>query len=503
MGLNVAQFVEEHARRTPERTALSFEGRAVTYGALWAEATRLAAALGRLGLAAGDRLALLMANRPEWIVAYEGALVAGLVPVPINPLLAPPEIARILADSGARALIVDDERRQLAATALARIAEPPPLIGVETELRDLGRDAGPAEPVDTRPDTTAVLLYTSGTTGLPKGVELTHLNILWNAQAFALDLLRLGPEDVCCCVLPLAHAYAHSCILGPFLYAGAAIALLPRFEPEAVLRALASDRATVFMGVPAMFWALLHADPPPGLDLSSLRACVSGGQALPAEIHVRFEARFGVRISEGFGLSEATASVTGNRFVGVRKLRSAGLPYWGVRLRIVDDRGRPLPPGERGEIWVRGPNVMKGYFRNPEATAAAIRDGWLRTGDIGHLDEDGFLFVVDRKKEMIIRGGYNVYPREVEEVLYAHKDVLEAAVVGTPDARLGEEIVAYVVARPGAHPNAEALLEHCRSALAAYKLPRRVRFVDTLPKGTTGKIDKKAIQAWAAEIASS
>ena len=212
---------------------------------------------------------------------------------------------------------------------------------------------------------------------------------------------------------------------------------------------------------------------------------------------MRFEARFGVRISEGFGLTEATASVTGNRFVGARKLRSAGRPYWGVRLRIVDDRGQPLPPGERGEIWVRGPNVMKGYFKNPGATAAAIQDGWLRTGDIGYLDEEGFLFVVDRKKEMIIRGGYNVYPREVEEALYAHKDVLEAAIVGTPDARLGEEIVAYVVVRPGARPSAEALLDHCRGALADYKLPRRICFVEALPKGTTGKIDKKVIRSWA------
>lgn len=496
MGLNVAQFVEEHALRAPDRVALRSEGRSVTYGALWDEATRHASALKRLGLAPGDRLALLMANRPEWVAAYHGAQAAGVIPVPINPLLAPPEVAHILADSGARALIVDAERRPLAAAALPQVAGPPRLVDAEAELANLVRSERPAPRVDSRPDATAVLLYTSGTTGRPKGVELTHFNILWNAQAFALDLLRLAPEDVGCCVLPLSHAYAHSCILGPFLYAGASIALLPRFEPEAVLHSLARERATVFMGVPTMFWALLYADLPSGLDLGGLRACVSGGQALPEEVHVSFEARFGVKISEGFGLTEATASVTGNRFVGVRKLRSAGLPYWGVRLRIVDDRGRSLPPGAHGEIWVRGPNVMKGYFQNAEATVAAIEDGWLRTGDIGYLDDDGFLFVVDRKKEMIIRGGYNVYPREIEEALYAHNDVLEAAVVGRPDPRLGEEVVAYVVPRPGAAPSAEALLEHCRNALAAYKLPRWIRFVDALPKGTTGKVDKKVIRTW-------
>ena len=496
MGLNVAQLIEEHARARPTRPALHFGDRTLTYGALRDAAWRFGAGLRKLGLGPGDRVAILSANRPEVVVTYHAAHVAGLIPVLVNPLLALPEVTHVLADSGASAIVADHESFDLARSACRDAPDGVRLLA--TDAVNACEEPPLQDYAERRPDDTAVLIYTSGTTGRPKGVELTHFNVLWNAQAFALDLLRLTPDDVCCCALPLSHAYAHSCILGPFLYAGASIVLVPRFEPEAVFVTMARHGATVFMGVPTMFWALLASQPDPRLDLSRLRACVSGGQALPEEVHTRFVARFGVPISDGYGLTEATASVAGNRFGGVMKPRSAGPPYWGVTLRIVGDGGKHMPAGERGEIWVRGPNVMKGYFKNPDATAEVLVDGWLHTGDIGHVDADGYLFVVDRKKEMIIRGGYNVYPREVEEVLYAHPDVLEAAVVGAHDDRLGEEIVAYVVPKPGANPTISALCEHCRQGLASYKVPRRFELVTRLPKGPTGKIDKQAVRRWVA-----
>jgi long-chain acyl-CoA synthetase len=340
-------------------------------------------------------------------------------------------------------------------------------------------------------DDTAVILYTSGTTGTPKGAELTHANMRRNASVTATTLLALGPDDVVMGCLPLFHSFGQTCGLNAAVQSGACLTLISRFSAAQALRVIERDRVTVFEGVPTMYVGLLHeaADAP---DTSTLRLCVSGGAALPVEVLHGFESAFGTVILEGYGLSETSPVATFNRR-DRRKPGSIGLPIEGVELRLVGENGQPVPAGEVGEIAIRGHNVMKGYRQRPEETAAAISGGWFRTGDLARADEDGFYYIVDRKKDMIIRGGYNVYPREIEEVLYEHPAVLEAAVIGVPHPSLGEEIAAAVALRPGAAVTPEELRDWVKQRVAAYKYPRHVWLADSLPKGPTGKILKREI----------
>ena len=298
--------------------------------------------------------------------------------------------------------------------------------------------------------------------------------------------------------MPLSHVSGHTCALTAAMFAGASVTVMERFDSACVLDTIARDRITVFLGVPAMFWSLLDAPLPPGRDLSSLRACTSGGQALPEEVHRGFEQRFGVQIAEGYGLTEASPNITTNVY-GSARIGSVGRAVWGVAIRIVDESGAVVAPGERGEVIARGPGIMKGYFRNAEATASAIRSDWLYTGDIGRLDADGYLYIVDRKKDIIICGGYNIYPREVEEVLYAHPDVLEVALIGWPDAKLGEKPVAHVAPRPGRTLDPVALRLWCVERIAKYKVPREFRFIESLPRGATDKIDRLSLKRMAGE----
>ena len=287
-----------------------------------------------------------------------------------------------------------------------------------------------------------------------------------------------------------------------FLFAGAQIVLPDRFDAPAFLKTIHDEKITVFMGVPTMYWTLLKEELPAHYDLSSWKACVAGGQALPEEVHRRFEEKFNVRISEGFGMTEASPSIANCRLWNApRKLGSAGQPLFGVELRIVNDDGQDVPVGERGEIAISSPGLARGYFRQPELTVKTFRDGWLYSGDIGYLDEDGFLYVVDRKKEMIITGGYNVYPREIEEIAHSVEGIFEVAAIGVPDERLGERIVAFVVPLPGTGVSGQDFLDHCNNKLARYKVPREVRFVDTLPRNATGKIDRIKLRAMGANPA--
>ncbi|WP_309139948.1 AMP-binding protein [Micromonospora sp. 4G55] len=344
-------------------------------------------------------------------------------------------------------------------------------------------------------DDTAVLLYTSGTTGRPKGAELTHFQLYMNCTVGG-DLFGFRDDDIGLAVLPLFHVFGLSSVLNVAVRYGGTIVLVPRFEVGPVVDAIERHRCTIFSGVPTMYFALLQADLT-GRDLSSLRVGVSGGAAIPGEVIRSFEERFpGVVILEGYGLSETASTTTFNISAEQRKVLSIGKPIWGVQTRIVDDADRPLPPGPEhvGEIVVRGHNVMKGYYKNSEATAEAFRGGWFHTGDLAYADADGYLFIVDRKKDMIIRGGYNVYPREVEEVLYAHPAVVEAAVLGRPDAKLGEEVVAVLSVTPDAEVTPDDLVAYCRERLAAYKYPRQVRIVAELPKGPTGKLLKRELK---------
>lgn len=343
----------------------------------------------------------------------------------------------------------------------------------------------------------AVLLYTSGTTGKPKGAALTHGGLRHNTEANEVHVQRMTADDVVVGCLPLFHIFGQICTMSVAVCSGASLTLIPRFDPQTVLDAIVRDRATVFGGVPTMYAALLQH--PTDADVSTLRMCVSGGASLPVEVLRGFEERFGCAVLEGFGMSETSPVVTFNHLDRPRKAGSIGTPIKDVEVRLLDDKGQDVAPGEIGELAVRGPNLMKGYWNRPEETAIAIPDGWLRTGDLARRDEDGYLYIVDRKKDMIIRGGYNVYPREVEEVLHEHPAVALAAVVGVPHQELGEEIAAAVVLRPGAQATAEELREYVKERIAAYKYPRAVWLMDTLPMGPSGKILKRQISAPAAE----
>ena len=343
-----------------------------------------------------------------------------------------------------------------------------------------------------------MILYTSGTTGVPKGAELTHANLLRNAEVTAATLLAAGPGDVVMGCLPLFHSFGLTCGLNAAVLGGACLALLPRFDPGEALEIISREKVTIFEGVPTMYAALLHHPDRGQADVSSLRVCVSGGAALPLEILRGFEDAFGCPILEGYGLSETSPVASFNHPGRPRKPGSIGTPVAGVQMRVVDDAGAEVPQGEVGEVAIRGHNVMKGYWRDPDATAAAIPDGWFRTGDLARVDEDGYFYIVNRKKEMIIRGGYNVYPREIEEALYEHPGVAGAAVVGIPHESLGEEVGAAVALKPGASATPEELREFVRERVAAYKYPRQIWLVDQLPKGPTGKILRREVQPPAA-----
>jgi long-chain acyl-CoA synthetase len=338
-----------------------------------------------------------------------------------------------------------------------------------------------------------VILYTSGTTGTPKGAELTHANLRRNAD-LALGLFDLGSEAVTLGALPLFHSFGQTCGLNATIAAGGTLTLIPRFDPGKALEIIARDGVNVFQGVPTMYSAMLHCDSAESADTSSLTVCASGGAAMPVEVMRAFEEKFGAKILEGYGLSETSPVASFNHPDRERKAGSIGTPIDGVEMKVVDDDGNDVPQGEVGEIVIRGHNVMKGYWNKPEATEEAIRDGWFHTGDMAKVDEDGYFFIVDRKKDMIIRGGYNVYPREIEEVLYEHPAVREVAVVGVPDDSLGEEVGAAVALKEGQTVTEEELRDHAKEHVASYKYPRRIWFVDELPKGPTGKILKREIE---------
>lgn len=367
----------------------------------------------------------------------------------------------------------------------ARTARPPPRSPNSSGRR---RSAGrsPREGSDT-----AAIVFTSGTTGVPKGAELTHIQLYMNADIPG-RLFDVRADDVVLTILPMFHVFGMSSILNVAARFGCTLSLVPRFDARAALEAIQRDHVTIFEGVPTMFVAVLEHPELDRYDTSSLRVAISGGAAIPAHVLDAFEQRFGVIILEGYGLTETASTTTFNISAGERRAYSVGKPIWGTETQIWDERGNRLPPGREhvGELVTRGFHVMKGYHGQPEATAEAMAGGWLHTGDLGYVDEDGFFFIIDRKKELIIRGGYNVYPREVEEILYHHPAVAEAAVVGVPDARLGEEVAAYVSLKPGEPATRAELIAYCRDRLAAYKYPRYVEIRDALPKTANGKIAK-------------
>jgi long-chain acyl-CoA synthetase len=492
---NLALDLREAAQMYPGRPAIRLDEATLTYAQLDDLSARVAGWLrGAHNLRAGDRVGIMAPNVPHFPVFYYGVLRAGGIVVPMNPLLKAREVAHYLGDSGAR-LVIAWESAAEPAVAGAAAAGAEAVIISGPALTEAS--AWPSSPeVACRADEdTAVILYTSGTTGTPKGAELTHSNLHRNASVTATSLLSLEPDDVVMGCLPLFHSFGQTCGLNAAVLSGACLTLIPRFSPAAAISVIRRDRVTVFEGVPTMYVAMLgEAERGEGeTGTPSLRLCVSGGAALPVEVLHGFEKRFGTVILEGYGLSETSPVATFNR-AERRRPGSIGVPIEGVELTLVTAGGSEVTRlGEVGEIAIRGHNVMKGYWNRAEATEAAIRGGWFHTGDLARLDEDGFYYIVDRKKDMIIRGGYNVYPREVEEVLYEHPAVLEVAVIGIPHPSLGEEVGSAVSLRPGASTTPDELREYVSQRVAAYKYPRHVWLVDELPKGPTGKILKREV----------
>lgn len=483
------------ARDYPDRPALRCDALELTFSQFDAAAARVATFLEREGIAPGDRVGLMLSNTPAFAVAFYGILRRGAVAVPMNPLLKAREIEFYLTNTGAKALFATPAFAQEAAAGTAAAGAECWLTDDASLARmtaDLPEQESPVERADTD---TAVVLHTSGTTGKPKGAELTHGGLNCNQEVSTRTLIAVGPDDVVMGCLPLFHVFGMTCGLNSAVAAGALLTLMPRFDPLKAVEVIARDRVTVFQGVPTMYSAMLGVASAATPDATeSLRVCVSGGASLPVQVLTDFEKAFSATILEGYGLSETSPVACFNHPDRDRKPGSIGIPIEGVEMRIVDVSGTEIPTGEAGEIQIRGHNVMKGYWNLPEATSSAISaEGWFATGDIGKVDDDGYFYIVDRKKDLIIRGGFNVYPREIEEVLYEHEDVAEAAVLGLPHESLGEEIGAAVALKDGAQAGPDELREFVKERVAAYKYPRHIWILDELPKGPTGKLVRREI----------
>ena len=489
---NLGQNLLDTAARDEAQPALRMDDAVLTFGEFRDAALKVAAALQARGVQPGDRVGLVLPNVPSFPVVFYGALLAGAAVVPMNPLLKAREVEYYLRDSGAKVVV--------ALAPAEPVVEAAGTVGIDAVT------VGPALPeelmgdealdgaVDRADDDLAVILYTSGTTGQPKGAELTHANLAGNARTTAETLLESSPDDVVMGCLPLFHVFGLTCGLNTTVLRGSTLTLIPRFDGAKALSVIERDKVTIFEGVPTMFSAMLNSPDAGQHDVSSLRLCVSGGSAMPVEVMRSFEEKFGCIILEGYGLSETSPVASFNHPHAERKPGSIGTPIAGVEMRLVDDDGKDVAAGEVGEIAIRGANVMKGYWQKPEDTEKAIPDGWFRTGDLARQDEEGYFFIVDRKKEMIIRGGYNVYPREIEEALYEHPAVAEAACIGIAHPELGEEVAAAVALKPGAHAEVDELRNFVKERVAAYKYPRELWLVDALPKGPTGKILRRAVE---------
>ncbi len=523
-------FLEDAARNYPDATATVFFNATLTYRELSALADRFAAGLQSLGVKKGDRVALMLPNSPQFVIACYGALRAGAVVVPTNPLYTPRELRHQVIDSGAETLVVLSRLYPMARdavpfsdTGLRRIIVTnikeymPPLLrtlftlarekkeghrvdisrdGRAHAFQDILRRGVKPAPVTVTPKELAVLQYTGGTTGVPKAAMLSHRALVANTlQCRAwFPNIRHG-ESRCLIVIPLFHSYGLTVGMSLSVQSAGTMILIPRLDLHDILKAIHRWKPQQFPGVPRIYVAFNNSPETKKYDVRSIQACMSGSAPLPLEVATRFEELTGGKVVEGYGLSEAAPVTHCNPLTGQRKLGSVGLPFPDVDAKIVDlETGtRDLPAGEVGEVVLRGPNLMDGYWNQPDETALVLRDGWLYTGDIGRMDEDGYFFIVDRKKEMIIVAGYNVYPREVEEVLYTHPAVMEAAAVGVPDRERGEVVKAFVALKPGMSAAAEQIIEHCRGALARYKVPVEVEFRAELPKSLIGKVLRRKL----------
>ncbi len=486
--MTLLELIHNTSQRYPSKTALIFDGKKLKYKEILTLIERFSSVILTLGITSGDRVALLLRNSSDYIISYFGILRIGAIAVPLNTMLAGEEVSYIIRDCGAKLVITSSD-----------------LSGIVSGIKDIrvldiaemrGRallEIPPPQAHDA--DDTAVIIYTSGTTGFPKGAMLTHSNLISNVIA-CREAIEVTDKDRVLLFLPMFHSFTFTvCVLVP-LSVGARIIILPSVRPfSQLIKALLLERITIFVAVPAIYNILLKRRIPwILLKFFNLRLCVSGAAPLSEDILRRFEERFQIPLIEGYGLSEASPVVSVNPLKGVRKAGSVGLPLPGVSVRIVSDDGTELPAGEVGEIVVSGPNVMRGYGGNPQETEKTLRNGWLFTGDLGRIDNDGYLYIVDRKKDMIIVNGMNVYPREIEEVLLRHQKVSEVAVIGIPDKDTGEIPKAFVVLKDGQISTPKEIRDYCREHLAIFKVPKQVEFRDSLPKNPTGKILKRELK---------
>jgi len=513
--LNLATLLENSAQKYTNKTAFTFMDTSLSFAQINSAANQVANGLVNLGIQPGDKVAISCFNLPYFPIIYNGILKAGATVVPLSVLLKSDEIHYHLKNSDAKAYFCFTGTEELPMGKMGHAGfqktegcehfiiimpkgdMPSSIDGVQT-LGSLIQGQSPNfDTVETKSSDTAVIIYTSGTTGRPKGAELTHSNLFINAVVCG-DLFECTSEDVNLIVLPLFHIFAMTVLMNVALYKGSSSILLPRFDAETVLDLLDKHKITVFAGVPTMYWGLNNYLDTNNFDIinitSNLRMCISGGASLPVPVLEKFEERFDIVILEGYGMSEGSPVVTFNQMDIGRKIGSVGTPVWGVQVKLVNDEGETVPVGEKGELLYKGHNVMKGYYKNPEATTKTIENGWLHSGDIAVEDDDGFFFIVDRTKDMIIRGGLNVYPREVEEVIMKHPAVSMAAVIGVPHSEMGEEIKAFVVLNEGKTATEEELMEYTKGNIAAYKYPRIIELTKTLPTSATGKILKKELR---------
>ncbi|MDR4937547.1 fatty acid--CoA ligase family protein [Rossellomorea marisflavi] len=513
--MNIASRLKEVSQDKGEKIAYHFLDTSVSYRELDDSVSRFAGGLESLGLKKGDHIALILGNSPHFVIGLYGALRLGLRVIPVNPIYTPDEMGYILSNGDVKAVITLDLMVPLMGKLESLLQSVDHVIlcesgdarakGVDLERIGLlnpkmksftnvlsfgGTDF---EGADVEEDDTAIILYTSGTTGKPKGAMLTHKNVYSNAWDVG-TYLQMSEQDRVITALPMFHVFCLTVALNAPLMMGATLLIAPKFSPKGIFGLSRLHKPTVFAGVPTMYNFLYqYTDGDPD-DLSSLRLCISGGASMPVALLKNFEEKFNVMISEGYGLSEASPVTCFNPLDRPRKPGSIGTSIMSIKNKVVNELGEEVPPGQVGELIVNGPNVMKGYYKMEEETQAAIRDGWLYTGDLARMDEEGYFYIVDRKKELIIVGGFNVYPREIEEVLYDHPEIVEAAVIGVPHPEKGEAVSCYVVRKDPALSE-EEVMEYCRERLAKYKLPSSIEFLEELPKNTTGKILRRALKA--------